>query len=116
MAFDWLCKLINFFKRPIRIFIFNDENQKNTQNIIETVNDSIDNAKVDVFTDCRKLFYTLNNKKNFYDAGVVDQNSKKNTRKILSNMVNLTNPKLKIIEFTDKYSLRLKLKNHSNRF
>lgn len=105
MKFLFFHKLINFITNRKHIFVLKSSVVDDTKEIIETVNKNF-NAEVDVFSNCEDLFFNLNKHKSYYQFGVVDQNDKKNTRNILTNLVKTINPKIKIITYTDKKTFR----------
>jgi len=101
-------RLMDYITDKKHIFIVKSSDGDNTQEILETVQ-STSYADVDVYSDCEKLFLNLNRHKGYYQVGVVNKNDKKNTANILANMVSTINPRIKIVTYTDKNSLKKQL-------
>lgn len=106
---------MNFLKKTHRIFILKDKDKDvNVNEILETVESSnreslVKDTKIDVYSDCKKLFYVLNKHKDYYDYGVINKNTKKNTQGILIDLLNSINPNMKIFKYSNKKQLREEL-------
>ena len=100
MLKTWYQRAIDFITNKKHAFIMkssnNDTASIKTSPLIEK------DVDIDVYSDCKVLFNVLNNHKNYYQFGYVEKNDKKNTSNILINMINLTNPKIKMFSYSSK--------------
>lgn len=106
MRFSWLQRVFDKIQGKKHVFVVKSSDTENLSELIRTVSSVVENSKVDVYTDCKDLFLQLNEHKNYYQIGVINENDKKNTANILSNMVELIDPNIKVITYSDKKSFQ----------
>lgn len=105
MKFLFFDKILSFITNRRHIFILKSSEHDDTKEILETVNNNI-KAEIDIYSNCKDLFFCLNKHKSYYQIGVVNKDDKKNTRNILENLVKSINPKIKILKYTDKNTFK----------
>jgi hypothetical protein len=105
MKFSWIHRIIDLITCRKHVFILKSSESDEIQEISEAVSSSV-NADIDVYNDCNHLFNCLNRYKDYYNAGIVSKNDKKNTANIFKNIVSTINPNIRVVTYSDKKSLR----------
>ena len=104
MSESFIKKIYNWVLQKKHIFLIKSSEPTNTTDIVNSIYTSTNNT-VDVYSDCRELFYKLNSRKNYYYIGIIDKNDKKNTGNILKNIIQTINPNIKIITYSKQTTL-----------
>lgn len=109
MKFSWFYRIVDYFSNKKHAFVVQSTTDDNTTEIVNMLSTPNNNVGVDVYSNCEDLFFNLNRCKSYYQIGVINKNDKKNTANILTNLVNSTNPKIKMVTYSDKKSFKTQL-------
>lgn len=104
MKIFWFKKLINGISRRKSVFIIKSDDT-DVDDIIQTLSKEVD-VDVDVYSNCKELFFALNKHKLYYDWGVMSKSDKRNVGDVLSDMIKYINPNIILYTYTDKNTLK----------